>query len=163
MKSGRFALEYLEAGRWAVAGRGHLNRGDRLQNRETRVTDGEVPALLFAYGTLGPSCLQGCSADGWVFDRVRGRLYDLGPYPALVDWDDPEAGWVEGHVRPVDCLELEQRLDAYEGVEEGLYRRVALMTAAGRWVWAYVYPQPRPPGSRGPLERWGCLGSFGSS
>ena len=112
------------------------------------------PGLLFAYGTLGPSGLGTVERDGWSADAVRGRLYDLGRYPVLVDWDDPGAGWVEGHVRPLVRRELEDRLDPYEGVEEGLFRRIAATSRAGRRVWAYVYPHPVPPGARGPLTRW---------
>ncbi len=114
------------------------------------IVDG--PNLLFAYGTLGP---RGLGAVGnWVADRVRGRLFDLGPYPALIDWDDPEAGWVEGHVRAVDRAELECDLDPYEGVDEGLFRRIIRATEAGRRVWAYGYLRPLPATARGPLNRW---------
>jgi gamma-glutamylcyclotransferase (GGCT)/AIG2-like uncharacterized protein YtfP len=113
-----------------------------------------VPDLLFAYGTLAPDGPEAAERGGWVEDKVRGRLYDLGPYPALVDWDDPGAGWVEGHVRPLAPGELEGRLDPYEGVAEGLFRRVALKTLGGRDAWAYLYPHPLPRGARGPLARW---------
>ena len=47
-----------------------------------------VPTLLFAYGTLAPEGPASAVRDGWVADRVRGRLYDLGPYPALFDCGD---------------------------------------------------------------------------
>ena len=110
------------------------------------------PGLLFAYGTLGPG--PSGDARGWVADRVRGRLFDLGPYPALVDPDDPGAGWVEGYVREVDRIELARDLDPYEGVDEGLYRRVALTTEAGRHAWVYVYARPLPVRAVGPLTRW---------
>jgi gamma-glutamylcyclotransferase (GGCT)/AIG2-like uncharacterized protein YtfP len=109
------------------------------------------PSLLFAYGTLVP---RGALRDGWVADRVRGRLFDLGPYPALVDCGDPAAVWVEGFVRPVDDDELSGHLDPYEGVDEGLYRRAQATTEGGRRVWVYVYARPLPPGARGPLTRW---------
>ena len=88
----------------------------------------DAPTCLFAYGTLAPDGPEAAARGGWIADRVRGRLYDLGPYPALVDCDDPGAGWVEGYVRSIDTGELLRRLDAYEGVEEGLYRRVAVTT-----------------------------------
>jgi len=114
------------------------------------------PRLLFAYGTLGPGGGTGEGRLDWQEDAVRGRLFDLGPYPALVGWDDPAAGWVEGHVREVDRLELDRVLDPYEGVDEGLFRRVALRSRSGREVWAYVYPHPVPDGARGPLARWEC-------
>ena len=56
--------------------------------------------------------------------------------------------------RPIDTGELFRRLDAYEGVEEGLYRRVAVTTQGGREAWVYVYARPLPPTARGPLARW---------
>jgi gamma-glutamylcyclotransferase (GGCT)/AIG2-like uncharacterized protein YtfP len=92
--------------------------------------------------------------EGWRPDAVRGRLFDLGPYPALVDLDDPAAGWVEGFVRSVDLAELETRLDSWEGVDEGLYRRAETITRASCRVWVYVYNRPLPPGVRGPMDRW---------
>ena len=67
---------------------------------------GDGPERLFAYGTLAPEGPEAAARGGWEPDTVRGRLYDLGPYPALVDLDDPEAGWVEGYVRAVDPAEL---------------------------------------------------------
>jgi gamma-glutamylcyclotransferase (GGCT)/AIG2-like uncharacterized protein YtfP len=113
-----------------------------------------MPTLLFAYGTLAPEGPDSAARGGWVADRVRGRLYDLGPYPALIDCGNAQAGWVEGYARPVDPIELTGQLDPYEGVDEGLYRRMAATTEAGRSVWVYVYARPLPPGVRGPLARW---------
>ncbi|WP_158633728.1 thiamine pyrophosphate-binding protein [Tautonia sociabilis] len=110
--------------------------------------------MLFAYGTLGPADEAEAKRLGWRADAVRGRLFDPGPYPVLVGWDDPDAGWVEGYVRPVDRPELEQVLDPYEGVDEGLFRRVELRTRAGLVAWTYVFPHPVPEGARGPLTRW---------
>jgi gamma-glutamylcyclotransferase (GGCT)/AIG2-like uncharacterized protein YtfP len=113
-----------------------------------------MPELLFAYGTLMPDDPGTAAREGWVADGVRGRLFDLGPYPALIDCDDPTAGWVEGYVRSADPGELNGRLDAYEGVDEGLYRRVVTTTRAGRQVWVYVYARPIPASAPGPLTRW---------
>jgi gamma-glutamylcyclotransferase (GGCT)/AIG2-like uncharacterized protein YtfP len=113
-----------------------------------------MPGLLFAYGTLMPADADAAAREGWRPDAVRGRLFDLGPYPALVDLDDPTAGWVEGYVRPVDADELATRLDLWEEVEQGLYRRVEALTRDSRRVWIYVYNRPLPPGSRGPLGHW---------
>jgi gamma-glutamylcyclotransferase (GGCT)/AIG2-like uncharacterized protein YtfP len=110
--------------------------------------------LLFAYGTLAPVNPRIAARDGWVADEVRGRLYVLGPYPALVDCDDPSAGWVEGYVREIDLDELTGHLDQYEQVGEDQYRRVQLTTRAGRQVWAYVYARPIPVTAVGPLTRW---------
>jgi gamma-glutamylcyclotransferase (GGCT)/AIG2-like uncharacterized protein YtfP len=113
-----------------------------------------VSTLLFAYGTLMPRDRESADRGGWRSDAVRGRLFDLGPYPALIDLDDPEAGWVEGFVRPVDRAELETRLDPWEEVDRGLYRRARTVTRASCCVWVYVYNRPLPPGARGPVDRW---------
>jgi gamma-glutamylcyclotransferase (GGCT)/AIG2-like uncharacterized protein YtfP len=113
-----------------------------------------MSSLLFAYGTLMPADSVAADRDGWRPDAVRGRLFDLGPYPALVDLDDPEAGWVEGFIRPVDIEELETRLDPWEGVDQGLYRRAETTTRSSCRVWVYVYNRPLPPMARGPLARW---------
>ncbi|MBV8268175.1 MAG: gamma-glutamylcyclotransferase [Planctomycetaceae bacterium] len=113
-----------------------------------------MPTLLFAYGTLMPDGPAAVASDRWVADAVRGRLFDLGPYPALVDCEDPGAEWVEGFVRATTADELSERLDPYEGIDEGQYRRVAATTRAGRRVWVYVYARPLPRHSRGPLTRW---------
>jgi len=110
--------------------------------------------LLFAYGTLSPENSEVARAEGWVEDAVRGRLFDLGPYPALVDHDDPRAGWVEGYVRSVAWEQLTGSIDSYEGVGEGLYRRVSVATRGGRQVWVYVYASPLPSTAIGPLSRW---------
>ena len=112
------------------------------------------PRLLFAYGTLVPAEPARRSAEGWEPDAVRGRLYDLGPYPGLLDLDDPAASWVGGFVRPVSERELIGRLDPYEGVDEGLYRRERTTTRAGRLAWVYVYDRPLPDGARGPIPYW---------
>ena len=87
-------------------------------------------------------------------DAVRGRIYDFGVHPALVDLDDPNAGWALGYVRPATIEELEGPLDRYEEVERGLFRRVQTTTRMNRNVWIYLYCRPLPPGIRGPLERW---------
>lgn len=117
-------------------------------------SDRTGPRLLFAYGTLGPKGSTAVPPRLWAADAVRGRLFDLGPYPALVDHDDPDAGWVEGSVRSVSRAELTGYLDPYEGVSEGLYQRVVATTRQGRTVWLYVYARPLPAGARGPLPRW---------
>lgn len=109
---------------------------------------------LFAYGTLMPSGPEDAVRQGWRPDAVRGRLFDLGPYPALVDLDEPSSGWVEGFVRPVELDELMERLDPWEGVDQGLYRRVETTTRGSCRAWVYVYNQPVPTTARGPLVRW---------
>jgi gamma-glutamylcyclotransferase (GGCT)/AIG2-like uncharacterized protein YtfP len=125
-----------------------------LSASELILCGGAEPGLLFAYGTLVPRSAEELAQGGWLKDRVRGRLFDLGPYPGLLDAGNPSAGWVEGHVRPVSARELRDHLDPYEGVDEGLYSRVAVETESGRRVWLYQYAQPLPPAARGPLARW---------
>jgi gamma-glutamylcyclotransferase (GGCT)/AIG2-like uncharacterized protein YtfP len=110
--------------------------------------------LLFAYGTLKPETPEVATAEGWVADAVRGRLYDLGPYPALVNLDDATADWIEGYVRPVTWEEITDSLDPYEGVREGPYQRAETTTREGRRVWTYVYARPLPQSAIGPLLRW---------
>lgn len=109
---------------------------------------------LFAYGTLMPANPEEAERDGWWADAVRGRLYDLGPYPALIDLDHPDAGWVHGFVHPVSLRELEEKLDPWEEVDRGLYRRVETMTRSGCRAWVYVYQGPWPSLARGPVDRW---------
>jgi gamma-glutamylcyclotransferase (GGCT)/AIG2-like uncharacterized protein YtfP len=110
--------------------------------------------LLFAYGTLIPLEEERRASQGWLPDAVRGRLFDLGSYPGLIDLDEPDAGWVPGYVRSVERDELEGPLDRYEGVHIGLYRRVRTTTRDNRRVWVYVYGRPLPADARGPLGRW---------
>ena len=89
---------------------------------------------LFTYGTLRsdppPSLLDGCERVGT--GTVTGTLYDLGEYPALLlGGDDP----VEGTIWrcPTDRL---PELDRYEGVEEGLFRRVGVEVGEyGCWIY----------------------------
>jgi gamma-glutamylcyclotransferase (GGCT)/AIG2-like uncharacterized protein YtfP len=117
-------------------------------------TGPDAPRLLFAYGTLKPGSLEAATAGVWSADAVRGRMFDLGPYPALADVGDPSAGWVEGFVRPVGEAELREWLDPYEGVAQELFRRVATMTQAGCLAWVYVYARAIPRDARGPIARW---------
>jgi gamma-glutamylcyclotransferase (GGCT)/AIG2-like uncharacterized protein YtfP len=113
-----------------------------------------MAALLFAYGTLMPGDHEAVARGGWSPDAVRGRLYDLGPYPALVGLDEPAAGWVEGYVRPVEQEELDGPLDRWEDVRGGVYVRCLTTTRNHRRAWVYVYNRPLPPQARGPLPRW---------
>lgn len=108
--------------------------------------------LLFVYGSLQPGQRPPQSMRGAWPDRVRGLLYDLGPYPAAVQVarvDREFDGWV------LDISEDElERLDAYEGTSEGLYRRMRTSTVSGRAVWVYEYFGELPQKARGPLQKW---------
>ena len=112
------------------------------------------PTWLFVYGTLGPANREDAVQRGFEPDAVRGRLYDLGPYPALVGLEEPDAPWVSGHVRPVTETELQTVLDPYEGVDECLFQRVRCTTQSGRLVWVYVYARPVPEWARRLLDPW---------
>ena len=96
---------------------------------------------LFVYGTLrsgeqAAGLLAGCEHLGDA--TVRGILYDIdGRFPALVLYGD---SIVHGEIWrcPVTLL---LGLDQYEGIDKGLFRRVAVEaeTASGRtpcWVYA---------------------------
>jgi gamma-glutamylcyclotransferase (GGCT)/AIG2-like uncharacterized protein YtfP len=79
---------------------------------------------IFLYGTLrrgggADHLLRGCTPLGPA--TVRGRLYDLGTYPALVL--DPAGHPVHGEVW--ECpAQLVGELDRYEGTAVGLFERV---------------------------------------
>jgi gamma-glutamylaminecyclotransferase len=88
-----------------------------------------VSQLLFVYGTLK----RGCSNHGYLADQTfvgvartmpGFRLYDLGGYPGIAARPEDREG-VVGEVWSVNDAAL-QRLDRFEGVHEGLYRREAL-------------------------------------
>lgn len=113
---------------------------------------------LFSYGTLmegaeGSRLLAGCERVGT--GAVRGTLFDTGPYPALLL---AGADRVEGEIWRCPA-ELLPRLDQYEGVADGLFRRVG-HRVADHACWVYVAgPALGPrltPGSRvGPERRSG--------
>jgi gamma-glutamylcyclotransferase (GGCT)/AIG2-like uncharacterized protein YtfP len=103
--------------------------------------------LLFVYGTLK----KGGSNHGVLSDQsfvgeartVPGfRLFDLGNYPGMIaDPSSPIS--VTGEVWSVSHEAL-ARLDAFEGVPEGLYRRVALQLlepVGAEAVQTYLYAQ----------------------
>lgn len=103
---------------------------------------------LFVYGTLKRGCCNHAQMAGAQFLGLARtppgyRLYDLGGYPALVARpDDPSA--VVGEVWSVDA-EVLARLDRFEGVHEGLYRRESIMLGppfADRPVDVYVSAIP---------------------
>lgn len=82
--------------------------------------------LLFVYGTLKRGCSNHAQLVGQAFlgaaRTVPGyRLYDLGGYPGLSLHASDTTG-VTGEVWSVDDAAL-RRLDQFEGVHAGLYRR----------------------------------------
>lgn len=94
---------------------------------------------LFAYGTLRNGdgaalpLMQGARrvADA----TVAGTLYDIdGEFPALMLYGQTPVPGTVWHIPDAARLAM---LDEYEGVERGLYRRVAV-EAAGLPCWVYV-------------------------
>lgn len=101
---------------------------------------------LFVYGSLKRGCHNHGQMAGQAFvaeaRTIPGfRLFDVGGYPGLVPWPADEAG-VLGEIWEVDEAAL-ARLDAFEGLDEGLYTRgpISLQPPfAGHSVSAYFYP-----------------------
>jgi gamma-glutamylaminecyclotransferase len=82
--------------------------------------------LVFVYGTLKRGFSNHRQLAGQKFigeARTVGgfSLFDLDGFPALVAWPEDRAG-VTGEVWSVDPAAL-RRLDAFEGLHEGMYRR----------------------------------------
>jgi gamma-glutamylcyclotransferase (GGCT)/AIG2-like uncharacterized protein YtfP len=122
------------------------------------------PSLLFVYGTLRRASGHGmhqvleAGAELLGSGRVRGTLFDLGPYPGMTLEPEGESG-VRGEVyrlSPAGADELLRRLDAYEGIRAGEvagceYRRgeVEVRLDDGDRVRAWAYLLTRvPPGAR---------------
>jgi gamma-glutamylcyclotransferase (GGCT)/AIG2-like uncharacterized protein YtfP len=122
---------------------------------------------IFVYGTLKRGqCREHCwphlplRVEG---ATIRGRLLDLGPYPALVEGDDLIAGEVwhlaTEHM-PHTLAVLDEVEDAAVG-EVGLYARrlVECRTPTGESVQAYAYYYSRPHDiSHCPMVRAGSDG-----
>jgi gamma-glutamylaminecyclotransferase len=114
--------------------------------------------LLFVYGTLKRGCSNHREIAGQEFvGEARTTpgfgLVDLGGYPAIVPRPENRDG-VAGEVWSVDPAAL-ARLDHFEGVHEGLYRRATVMLQppfADREIEAYFSVRPveglREVGSR---------------
>ncbi len=112
---------------------------------------------LFVYGTLMSGAGHPMGArlrrEGRLLGRgrMRGLLYDLGAYPALVE-TGPDDGDVFGEVHELtDAAGSFRWLDAYEGIVPGRetecdYARVErfLRLEDGRELtaWVYVYRAP---------------------
>ena len=120
-------------------------------DRQTILAPGRC--LLFAYGQLQPGQRAPRSLTRSWPDRVLGQLFDLGRYPAAVRVGAAES-WFCGHVLEIAEIELVRELDEFEGVHQGLYRRIRTATESGFEAWIYEYTWPLPPTARGPIERW---------
>ena len=109
--------------------------------------------FLFVYGQLQPGIRAPRTMHRSWPDRVRGKLFCLGQYPAAVQLGQGSS-WIRGHVLEIDEQELTSDLDPYEGIDEGLYRRIRTVTEKGTQVWIYEYASPLPRHATGPMEQW---------
>jgi len=107
--------------------------------------------LLFVYGLLLPG-EKGFESLGLAThvrrlgpERIAGRLYHLGDYPALIPGG---AGIVRGELLAFTEPGLLDKLDAYElydpeNPDKSEYRRVQVdLLDSGRSVWTYAYNRP---------------------
>jgi gamma-glutamylcyclotransferase (GGCT)/AIG2-like uncharacterized protein YtfP len=99
------------------------------------------PGHLFVYGTLrrgGPMHALLEPGARWVAAaRLRGRLYDLGPFPGLCE--GRRGDWVQGELYRIREAGLLEVLDRYEGRAFRRVVREALPADGGAPVPAWVY------------------------
>lgn len=115
--------------------------------------------LLFVYGTLQRGAKNHRHLAGQRFIATARttpgfELRDMGGYPGIVAHPDSPEG-VTGEVWAVDAAAL-RRLDRFEGVDQGLYRRAPITLAedfAGQQVEAYFPVQPVSGASLGTTWR----------
>jgi gamma-glutamylcyclotransferase (GGCT)/AIG2-like uncharacterized protein YtfP len=115
----------------------------------------EGPAAFFVYGTLKRGQanfpLVAAAVRGVVPATIRGRLYDMGPFPALAEGDEAVRGEVLT-VEPGELPRLLRALDELEGFAPGdpagsiyLRRVVDAKTDDGAEVAAFAYFYNRDP------------------
>lgn len=102
---------------------------------------------IFVYGTLKRGCSNHAQLAGQTYlgparTAPGYRLYDVGGFPGLIA-DSADRDGVTGELWIVGAAAL-ARLDQFEGIDEGLYRResVALAEPTADRVDAYVYARP---------------------
>lgn len=131
---------------------------------------------LFVYGTLmstapgafGRAMRERLQREAQLLGpaTIRGRLYDLRRYPALVDSDDP-ADLVHGEVFALhEPPKSFTWLDRYECIVPGQhghneYQRVerVVRLASGREIsaWVYLYRKSVAQAARIDAGRWGSV------
>ncbi len=104
--------------------------------------------LLFVYGTLKRGQRNHRLLADQRFVRIAATapgycLYDLGPYPAMVQGAD--AGPVRGELFSVSECATDE-LDDFEGVPD-LFDRRRVELDDGTTAWAYLYTRPIPDGT----------------
>ena len=107
---------------------------------------------IFVYGTLkrGFSAhdLMGNSAFVGEFrTHPRYHLYDVGSFPTIAETNEHGNG-VLGEVYEVDNKAVMQRLDYYEGVARGLFRKELIDLSDGSQATAYMYNHQSSGSSR---------------
>ncbi|WP_019122314.1 gamma-glutamylcyclotransferase family protein [Brevibacillus massiliensis] len=117
---------------------------------------------VFVYGTLLPGECNHHVVKPYLIQtepgRVRGRLYDIGAYPALVL--DETGDWVEGEWHGISAEGLKDldELEGYSGEgQSNEYDRVWVEDReANRAGWVYVYGDSRgyPPIPGGSWRQW---------
>ena len=118
-----------------------------------------APQLIFVYGTLKRGCSNHHFLAGQEFvgeaRTVRGfRLYELSGFPGMVPRAGDQDG-VVGEVWSVDAAAL-VRLDALEGLAEGMYRRERVPLEppfSGQDIEGYLYNR-NVKGRRDLGSRW---------
>ncbi|MFN8541577.1 MAG: gamma-glutamylcyclotransferase family protein [Thermomicrobiales bacterium] len=115
----------------------------------------EGPAAFFVYGTLKRGQanypLVAAAVRGVLPATIRGRLYDVGPFPALAEGDETVRGEVlvdepDGFPRLLTVLvSLEGSVPSDPAGSMYLRRVVAAATDDGREVAAYAYFYNRDP------------------
>jgi gamma-glutamylcyclotransferase (GGCT)/AIG2-like uncharacterized protein YtfP len=133
-----------------------------------------MQAYLFVYGTLmstaagalGKGMRERLQREARLLGAatIRGRLYDLGRYPALVDSDDP-AELVHGEVFALHAPRMSFAwLDKYEGIVPGRHghneyerveRPVRLDSGQEITAWVYLYRKSIAGVPRITTGRWG--------
>ena len=108
--------------------------------------------LIFVYGMLKPDQTPPRSISHHWPDALRGELYDVGPYPALVKAGDETCDWVEGVVIEIDQDEL-PLIDDFEDTDSGEYVRVTRTTRNGFCCFVYQYARPLPTKAV-PIKSW---------
>jgi gamma-glutamylaminecyclotransferase len=114
----------------------------------------EVKHQIFVYGTLKKGMpnhrlIADDTASKMVFDDalVKGRLYSLGQYPAIVPG---EFGFTKGEVWEVSDETL-LTLDHLEGHPDFYVRQEVSLLGSWHMVWAYMLPKDRLPAHAVPM------------
>ena len=91
-----------------------------------------MPTTFFVYGTLKRGEIrESCWPYPAVSIRpasVQGRLYDLGPYPALVPGNERVVGelWSFAETHISETLMVIDQVEGYSSSENDLYRRLSI-------------------------------------